>query len=116
VEITGLKRKGKIEEAKRLLENRINDFPNNIFFINTLIELNLDTRFDRCVGLFNKAVKLGVADTITYSLMIDNFIAKKDILNAEYFFRKCDANGKANIFICNNMLNFYFKMGFSEEG
>lgn len=115
-EITELKRKGKIEQAKLLLEKRINEFPNNIFFINGLIELNVDTRFDRCVGLLNKAVKLGVADTITYSLMLDKFIEKKDILNIEYYFRKCVANGKEDTIICNNMLNFYFKTGSLKQG
>ena len=71
------------------------------------MEICLDTRFDRSVGLLNTAIKLGVADTITYSIMLDRFIEKEDSLNVNYFFKKCIMNGKEDICICNNVLKFY---------
>lgn len=108
-EITELKKKNQFKKAEFLLEEKLKEHPRNIFLINSLMEICLDTRFDRSVGLLNKAIKLGVADTITYSIMLDRFIEKEDSLNVNYFFKKCIMNGKEDICICNNVLKFYLK-------
>jgi len=108
-EITELKKKNQFKKAEVLLEEKLKEHPKNIFLINSLMEICLDTRFDRSVGLLNTAIKLGVADTITYSIMLNKFIEKEDFLNVDYFFKKCITNSKEDTCICNNMLKFYLK-------
>lgn len=106
-QITKLKKNNNFKQVEILLEKEMKKHPTNIYIINSLIEVCLDKRFDRSLGLFNNAIKIGIADTITYSLILNKYIEKNDNLNVNYYFNKCVFNSKEDSRICNNVLMFF---------
>lgn len=108
-EITELKKKEQFRKAELLLEEKLKKYPRNIFLINSLIEVCLDTRFDRSVGLLNTAIKLGIADSVTYTIMLKKYMEMNDTVSVQHFFNKCNTYNKADTLLCNDIIHFYMK-------
>lgn len=104
-----LKKQGKFNKAIKLLEEGFKKYNRNTYIINGLIELYEPYRFDQAKGLFNKAVNMGVADTISYSLMIKHYIKENDLFNVRYLYGKSEMFNKSDNFTRADVLNFYLK-------
>ena len=110
-----LKKQGKFNKAIKILEKGLKIYNRNIFIINGLIELYEPFRFDQAKGLFNKAVNMGVADTISYSLMIKHYIKENDLFNVRYLYGKSERFNKSDNFTRADVLNFYLKNNYFIE-
>lgn len=104
-----LKKQGKTDKAIKLLEKGLKEFDRNIFIINGLIELYEPFRFDHAKGLFNTAVKRGIADKVSYSLMIRHYIKENDLFNTRFLYSKSEMYYKADSSVRIDVLNYYLK-------
>lgn len=114
-QVQDLKKEGEFKKAEVLLEKVIKNHPSNIYIVNNLMEVCLNTRFDRSMGLFKKAINLGIADEFTYTIMINHFIRKDDSFSIDFYFRKAHANDKANCLMYNDVLQYYIDKGNVED-